>query len=136
MRADIAEYYRKWQPDTLFTFDPPWGGQVHADHRASGRAAIDALMPSKMRLYRPAQLVENQVADVKRAFLFGAANPAIFVDVTDIYDTKLASCRAHVSQFPEGDKNLDWMRELDKAAGKRAGTEGSYVEQFETLRVW
>lgn len=136
LRAQIAEYYRKWQPDTLFTFDPSWAGQIHPDHRAVGRAAIDAVMPSKMRLYRPAQLDESRVADVKRSFLFGPANPTLFVDVTAIYETKLASCRAHLSQFPEGDKNLDWMRELDKAAAKRAGAEGKYMEQFDALRIW
>src|SRR5438105_7008857 len=40
LRAEIALYYRKWQPDTLFTFDPSWPGQIHPDHRAAGRAAI------------------------------------------------------------------------------------------------
>src|SRR5262245_45902028 len=43
LRAQLAGYYRKWQPDTLFTFDPWWVGQAHPDHTASGRAAIDAL---------------------------------------------------------------------------------------------
>lgn len=136
LRAEIAEFYRKWQPDTLFTFDPSWAGQVHPDHRASGQAAIDAVMPSKMRLYKPAQLVDSKVADVKRALLFSPANPTIFVDVTPVYDSKLAATVAHVSQFPEGNKNLDWMRELDRAAAKRAGAEERYMEQFDSLRIW
>ncbi len=136
LRAQIALYYRKWQPDTLFTFDPSWLGQVHPDHRAAGRAAIDALMPSKMRLYKPDQLKENRVVDIKRAFLFSPAQPSVFVDVTGVYDKKVAAGLAHASQFPEGSQNLDWMRDLDKAAAKQARTEGEYVEKFGVLRLW
>jgi len=136
LRAEIALYYRKWQPDTLFTFDPSWSGQVHPDHAAVGRGAVDALMPSKMRLYRPEQLMGNQVADIKRAFLFSPTNPAIFVDVSGVYDKKVASALAHKSQFPEGDKNLDWMRELDRWAAKRGNIGGEYAEQFSELRIW
>ena len=63
----MALHYRKWQPDTIFAFDPSWAGQIHPDHRAAGRAALDAFMPSKMRLYRPEQLVEYKPAGVQRA---------------------------------------------------------------------
>lgn len=136
LRSQIVSYYRKWQPDTLFTFDPSSARQIHPDHTAVGRAALDAFMPSKMRLYKPEQLLESKVADIKRAFLFGPANPGTFVDVTDVYDKKVASAVTHKSQFPEGNKNLDWMRELDSAAAKMAGLEGRFVEQFGELRVW
>ena len=136
LRARIAEYYRRWQPDTLFTFDPSWAGQIHPDHRAAGRAAVDALMPSKMRLYRPEQLDGGGVANIQRAFLFGPLQADVFVDVSEVYDRKVASAVAHRSQFPEGDKNLDWMRELDRAAAKKANMSGEYTEQFAILRVW
>jgi LmbE family N-acetylglucosaminyl deacetylase len=50
LRAEVAGAYRRWQPDTLFTFDPYWAGQAHPDHVAAGRAAVDAYMPSKIEL--------------------------------------------------------------------------------------
>ena len=59
LRAEVAGIYRRWQPDTIFTFDPAWGGQAHPDHIAAGRAAVDAYMPSKMELYHPEQLVDG-----------------------------------------------------------------------------
>ena len=75
LRAEVAGIYRRWQPDTIFTFDPAWGGQAHPDHIAAGRAAVDAYMPSKMELYHPEQLVDGvKVADVKRFFFFGGSN--------------------------------------------------------------
>jgi LmbE family N-acetylglucosaminyl deacetylase len=136
LRAEIARHYRKWQPDTLFTFDPSWLGQIHPDHVAAGRGAIDALMPSKMPLYRPEHLQETRVADIKRAFLFSPSNATLFVDVSSVYDRKVAAAIAHKSQFPEGEKNLDWMRELDRMWAKLGNVAGEYAEQFSELRVW
>ncbi len=137
LRAQIAGYYRKWQPDTLFTFDPSWSGQVHADHRAVGRAAIDALMPSKMEFYHPEQLEQgSKVANIQRAFLFSPADPTIFIDVTPVYKEKITASLAHKSQFPEGNKNLDWMRDLDANAAKRGNLQVKYAEQFAVIDLW
>lgn len=136
LRAEIARHYRLWQPDTLFTFDPAWAAQIHPDHRAAGRAAIDAIMPSKMPLYRAEQLAQAGVADIKRAFLFSPAEPDIFIDITGVYSHKLQSALAHNSQFPDGEQSLNWMRDLDRAAAERSGLNVEYAEQFSTLRVW
>jgi LmbE family N-acetylglucosaminyl deacetylase len=136
LRAQIAFYYRKWQVDTIFTFDPSWHGQIHADHRAVGRAAVDAIMPSRMPLYRPEQLAGHATAQMKRVFLFSPGEASVYVDVTDVYHMKVAAGVAHVSQFPEGDKNLDWMRQLDSMAAQAAGQEGRYLERFAALRIW
>ena len=77
LRAEVAQAYRRYQPDTVFTFDPYWAGQAHPDHTAAGRAAVDAYMPSKMELYHPEQLVDGvKVADVKRFFFFGGSDRA------------------------------------------------------------
>jgi len=136
LRAAIAHYYRRWQADTLFTFDPAWAGQIHADHRAAGRAAIDAIMPSRMELYRPEQLQDAQVGKVNRVYLFGPAVTTLYVDVTDVYDKKVAAAITHASQFPDGEANLEWMRSLDAQAATEAGLEGRLAERFATLRLW
>lgn len=136
LRATIAGYYRRWQPDALFCFDPWWPGQIHADHRASGQAAMDALMPSRMPLYRPEQLQNAAPGKVSRVFLFGPATPGIYIDVTEVYDRKIAASVAHVSQFPEGEKNLEWMRNLDSAAAQEAGAEGRLYERLAEVRLW
>jgi LmbE family N-acetylglucosaminyl deacetylase len=56
--------------------------------------------------------------------------------VTEVYDKKLAACLAHKSQFPEGEKNLEWMRNLDTMAAKEGGLEGRLAERFSQLRLW
>jgi len=136
LRAEVALYYRKWQVDSIFTFDPNWAGQIHPDHRAAGRVAFDAFMPSKMPLYKQDQLREYPVANVQRAFLFSTGEPAFYVDVTPYYDKKVAASLAHRSQFPQGEKSLEWMRMLDSEAAKRAGAEGRLYEAFGEVRLW
>jgi len=137
LRAQIARLYRVTQADTLLTFDPLWEGQAHPDHIAAGRAALDAYMPSKMRLYRPEQLREAGagLGCIQRVFLFGTARqPAIYVDISAVRATKVAACVAHRSQFPQGEESLEWLREMDAEIGQAAGL--AYAEQFARMEVW
>ncbi len=137
LRAQIARLIRVTQADTLWTFDPYWTGQIHPDHRAAGQAALDAYMPSKMPLYRPEQLNEPQadLGRLERVFLFSTdRQPDVFVDVGQVYETKMAACMAHRSQFPEGAESLAWMKEIDRRQGKRIDV--TYAESFKKLEVW
>ncbi len=137
LRAQLAHLYRLTGADTLFTFDPFWAGQIHPDHRAAGQAAVDAYIPAKMPLYRPEQLTAPGAAlgRLQRIFLFATErDPEIYVDVTPVYDVKIAASLAHASQFPEGEANLEWMKERDRAAGERIGV--PFAEPFRQLAVW
>lgn len=137
LRAEIAHIYRRWQPDTVFTFDPFWAGQAHPDHTAAGRSAVDAYMPSKMELYHPEQLVDGiRVADVKRFFFFGGSNREgeITIDISPAWEKKLAATRCHVSQFGQREEALQWLAEWNRETGKCCGLE--YAEAFHPMRVW
>jgi LmbE family N-acetylglucosaminyl deacetylase len=137
LRAQLARLYRITQVDTLWTFDPYWPGQIHPDHRAAGQAAIDAFMPSKMPLYYPEQLNEPGagLGRLEQVFLFATdREPDVFVDVTAVYETKLAGCMLHQSQFPKGEEDLEWMKEIDRRQGERIGV--TYVESFRQVEVW
>jgi LmbE family N-acetylglucosaminyl deacetylase len=137
LRAEIARLYRITQADTLLTFDPHWTGQIHPDHRAAGQAALDAYMPSKMPLYRPEQLNEAGAAlgCLTRVFMFSTdRDPEVLVDVTAVYPQKIAAALAHKSQFPDGETNLDWLKELDKRPGEKIGV--FYAEQYKQINVW
>jgi LmbE family N-acetylglucosaminyl deacetylase len=136
LRAQLARLYRIHQPDTLFTFDPWSPNQIHPDHVAAGRAALDAYMPSKMPLYRPEQLREPGAAlgRLKQVFLFNSHMPDVIVDVTETHAQKAAALVAHRSQFPEGETNLEWLREWDGETGKPYGL--TYAEGFRKMMVW
>lgn len=137
LRAQIARLYRLTQADTLFTFDPFWSGQIHPDHRAAGQAALDAYMPSKMPLYHPEQLNEKDadLGCIKQVYFFSTdRDPDIFVDITDIYGTKLAACMAHKSQFPNGEESLTWLKEIDHRQGDTMQVQ--YAEVFKQIQIW
>lgn len=137
LRAQIAELYRRTQADTLFTFDPYWSGQVHPDHRAAGQAAIDAYMPSKMPLYHPEQLADPNVdvGVLERVFLFSTdRDPDIYIDIAAQQSHKIEAVLAHKSQFPDGEENLNWLKEMDGETGKAIGVDAA--EAFKSLRVW
>jgi LmbE family N-acetylglucosaminyl deacetylase len=137
LRAQIARLYRHTGADTLWTFDPFWAGQIHPDHRAAGQAALDAYMPAKMPLYRPEQLNEPGacLGCLEQVFFFSTTrDPDILVDVTSVYPTKMAACMAHRSQFPEGEKSLEWMKEMDETKGRATGAK--YAEAFKQIEVW
>jgi LmbE family N-acetylglucosaminyl deacetylase len=137
LRAEVAGVYRRLQPDTIFTFDPAWGGQAHPDHTATGRAAVDAYMPSKMELYHPKQLADGvKVADVKRFFFFGGSNREgeITVDISPVWDVKVAATRCHASQFGQKEEALEWLAEWNRETGKCCGLE--YAEAFHPMHVW
>lgn len=137
LRAAIANIYRRWQPDTVFTFDPYWSGQAHPDHTAAGRAAVEAYMPSKMELYHPEQLEDGvKVADVKRFFFFGGSNREgeITVDISPAWQKKLDATRCHVSQFGQKEEALKWLEEWNRETGKCCGLE--FAESFHAMRVW
>jgi LmbE family N-acetylglucosaminyl deacetylase len=137
LRAEIAAAYRRWQPDTVFTFDPFWPGQAHPDHTAAGRAAVDAYIPSRMELYHPEQLGNGaKVADVKRFFFFGGSNREgeITVDIAPVWEKKLAATRCHVSQFGHKEEALEWLAEWNRETGRCCGLE--YAEAFHPMRVW
>lgn len=134
LRAQIARLYRTTQADTVLTFDPYATTQLHPDHRAIGRVAIDAYMPSKMPLYRPEQLVESsgKVSCVERLYFFSSnRDPEIVINVTDVHAQKMASCVAHRSQFPKGEENLEWMKQRD--AKRALAFDFEYAESFKIL---
>ena len=136
LRADIARLYRRYQPDSVFTFDPWWPGQAHPDHAAAGRAALDAYMPSKMPLYHPEQLRDGvAVAQIKHVFLFGGTTREDFVvDVTPYWDRKVQATLRHRSQFPDPEQPLEWLRKWSGEAGARISV--PYGETFARMDVW
>lgn len=116
-------------------------GDIGAQDPNLARPALDAYMPSKMPLYRPEQLNEPaaKLGRIERAFLFSTdRQPDVFVDVSAVYETKIAACVAHRSQFPKGEESLEWMREIDRrqAAAIEETTGVAYAESFKQIRVW
>jgi LmbE family N-acetylglucosaminyl deacetylase len=134
LRADLVYVFRKFQPDTLLTFDPWWRGQAHPDHTAAGRAALDAYMPSKMPLYKPDQIEQGvECADIQHVYFFDGEEPGGFVDISDTFELKVRAVERHVSQF-RGHQVREWLERWNRETGRRYGVR--YAEAFREMQVW
>lgn len=98
----------------------------HADHRATGAAALDAVYPAaRDHLNFPEQVAEGlEPWRVREVLLWNTNQPNFEVEIGAQLERKVWALAAHVSQFWESE-------ELARFAQERWRTgEGRYVERF------
>jgi LmbE family N-acetylglucosaminyl deacetylase len=144
LRRDIARVIRQVRPQRVLTQSPQRNYErvyaSHPDHLAVGEAALCAIYPDARNPFAHPELLADEGLDawtVPETWLMAAPGAAQVVDVTDLYETKLAALLSHASQLPgvpgELDKVLrDWM-----AANAAAGglPEGRLAEAFQVLNT-
>jgi len=111
LRKQVVAQIRKHRPDAVIALDPTRfffenRSINHADHRAAGEVAIDAIYPAaRNRMYHPELLEEGlEPHTVKDIFIVEPEQPTAYVDITDVFETKLNATLCHTSQIadPEG----------------------------------
>lgn len=132
LRRDIARVIRQVRPDRVVIPSPERNYQriypSHPDHRAVGSAALDAVYPDARNPYAFPELLNDEglaAWSAPEVWLSGGPDPDHYVDVTDVFDRKLAALRSHASQVSHMD-DLEgmlrgWMGENARAAGYPAG---------------
>lgn len=109
------EYVVRFKPDLILSFDPdrPAAALPHPDHLAIGRATIAA-------------------GDGVATWLFSTAAADRIVDITAVFDRKVAARAAHRSQTADPVRlRADWA-ERAQVAGVAAGIE--LAEAFRAVR--
>ncbi|MDX2160693.1 MAG: PIG-L deacetylase family protein [bacterium] len=120
LRKDIVRQIRLRKPDIVVTNDPTvyWFGSRginHADHRAIGEAALDAVYPAaRDRLYFPELLHDEGLEPhkVSQVYLVRSAQATVKIDVTAFIETKIAALREHKSQIRDMDAMAERMRSM------------------------
>lgn len=98
LRRELVREIRESKPDLILTFDPNVPYRSHPDHRAIGRAALDAAWPTaRDPLTFPDAGAPHETAE---AWCFAGLQPDIEVDVTEVIGTKIDARLAHASQTP------------------------------------
>jgi len=121
LRERLTAEIRRFRPDLLVTHDPLTRlYRQHPDHRAVGAAALAAAFPlCRLSTFFPWQLQEGlRPHAVRRALLFGTDQPDTAVDISTVFEHKLAALRLHATQadaFPGG---------LEKRVRRRAEEAG------------
>jgi LmbE family N-acetylglucosaminyl deacetylase len=137
LREQLVREIRTFRPDAVLCVDPETlfygdGGVNHADHRASGMAAVDAVYPAARNPMSFPWLARDglDAHTVRRLYLFWSNHPTARVDVTTTLDRKLAALRAHGSQIRHPEQLEPRIREWAREEGTTIG-----VEAAEAFRV-
>jgi len=138
LRRDIAAAIRRHRPEIVITmnFDLTWGGVAvnHADHRAVGRATLDACRDAANRWLHP-ELGEPWPG-VGAVYVNAAAETTHVVDVTDWIDRGVASLREHGAYLDGLGVEFDpdtFLRESAASLGAEAGC--TYAVGFRCFQV-
>jgi LmbE family N-acetylglucosaminyl deacetylase len=132
--GDVVRYIRQVKPDAVFTHDPEAvivrdSFINHADHRATGLTAVDAVYPAaRDRLNFPEQIAEGlEPHKVKSIYIWGSERANFEVDITDTIEAKIEALRRHRSQFGE--------EFLTMARNRWRAPDGRFVESFRRVEM-
>jgi len=138
LRKQLVRLIRQYRPQTVFTVDPYqryfWW---HRDHRICGEVTMDAIFPyARDHLAYPDLLDEGlEPHKVTELLLMNAEEINYRVDITEVWDAKLAALMAHKSQMEEMPAERlemfkQWSRELAKDEDYELG------EGFHRIDMW
>jgi LmbE family N-acetylglucosaminyl deacetylase len=137
LRRRLVREVRCWRPEVVICGDPTvlWLGPNlinHADHRAAGSAAVDAVWPAAgmPSLFRELEQEGLRAHRTRYLYVTGWMQPGadLRVNITSTLNVKVAALRAHQSQMH--DDPLPLLQEW-----AAANAEGSGYEYAETYRV-
>ncbi|MDQ2964612.1 MAG: PIG-L family deacetylase [Chloroflexota bacterium] len=128
LRELLVREIRTFRPDAVLATDPEVlfhgdGGINHADHRAAGMAAVDAVYPAARNPMTFPWLARDGLAahKVRRLYLFWSNHPTVRVDVSATIGRKLDALRAHASQLRDPGRIEKWIGEWAGEEGKAIG---------------
>jgi LmbE family N-acetylglucosaminyl deacetylase len=111
----------------------------HPDHLAAGAAAIAAIYPDARNPFAHPELLRDEGLDawtVSEAWLMAHAENDHYVDITDVFDRKLAALRAHASQTGHMEDLEERMRGWFSANALLGGLpEGRLAEAFKVIQT-
>ncbi|GAC1344576.1 MAG: PIG-L family deacetylase [Ktedonobacteraceae bacterium] len=123
LRRELVRQLRRHRPDLVITHDPVPPYRLHPDHRAVGRATLDAIFPcARDSLTFPEHIQREglQAHSVPEAWLFATETPDIWIDIATALPRKIAARLAHTSQHTD-------PQELERNWHRRAHEVGSAV---------
>ena len=136
LRRDIARVIREMRPDRVICQSPVRNmvriPASHPDHLAAGEAALCAIYPDARNPFAFAEeLGELEAWTVRETWVMTMEKSNRYVDITDVFDRKMAALYAHESQHPDPSRLDPLVRgwnTMNAAAGELP--EGRLAEAF------
>jgi LmbE family N-acetylglucosaminyl deacetylase len=142
LRRDITRAIRRVRPDRVLTSSPlrRWdrlAGPSHPDHLAVGEATTCAIYPDARNEFAFPELMAEGLKPwvVREVWYQQGPSPDHPVDVTEVFDTKVAALREHASQVGERDLESLVRQRLAQAAVAAGLPEGRLAETFTVLHT-
>jgi LmbE family N-acetylglucosaminyl deacetylase len=111
----------------------------HPDHLAVGEAALCAVYPDARNPFAHPELLGQEDLDawsVPEVWIGGGPSPEHFLDVTEVFDRKLAALRAHVSQTAHMADLDDRLRGWGAMTARAGGLpDGRLAEAFQLVTI-
>lgn len=144
LRRDISRVIRQVQPQRVLMQSPEinWEriGASHPDHRAAGEATLCAIYPDARNPFTHLELAAEglEAWTVHEVWVMtaGGSGANRWVDITEVFDKKVAALRRHASQtahMPDLEGMLrGW---LSKVAADAGYPEGHLAESFKVVTI-
>lgn len=140
LRRDITRVIRRVRPDRVIIPTPERDYEriypSHPDHRAVGSAALDAVYPDARnpRAFPELRAEGLEAWTVREIWISGGPGMNHYVDVTDVFDRKVAALQAHASQTAHHADLPGMLRQwLTRSAARGGLPEGRLAEVFRVL---
>jgi LmbE family N-acetylglucosaminyl deacetylase len=129
LKREIVKVIRNVKPDLVITMDPSMiystqhGYINHPDHRAAGQAALDAVFPLARDHMTFPELYDEGFEPHKTlsVLLINFEQHNYYVNITDVFDTKIKALAAHASQMSDMVAVEQRVRQMATEAGNTAG---------------
>jgi LmbE family N-acetylglucosaminyl deacetylase len=135
LRRELVRALRTHRPEVVVAFDPTSlfaGGEYinHPDHRAAAQAAIDAASPAcAMPMLWPEVGPPHRV---RRMYIFGNAEPNVWIDIGETLEVKIAALLKHASQLGDWDPS-EMVRQWSSETGRPVGL--AFAEAFRLMTL-
>jgi len=143
LRRDISRVIRDVRPRRVLIQSPErnWSRlpASHPDHLAAGEASTYAVYPDARNPYAHPELLRDEGLEAWTVpELWLGAHPVVdhWVDVTEVFDRKMAALRAHVSQTAHMDDLEERLRGWLTAGAVQGGLpDGHLAESYKVVRI-
>jgi LmbE family N-acetylglucosaminyl deacetylase len=134
-REQIVRVLRTYRPDVVITHDPFRPYSLHPDHRAVGITTTDAIYPTaRDAIYFPQHYKEGlQPWKVGEIWYAGAEQPDKYIDISEVFDLKIAALKKHDSQVGRSTELEKRLRERAQEVGKEGDLE--LAEAFKVVKM-
>ncbi len=145
LKRDLVRQIRRFRPDLVLGLAPyrvmdapvDWS---HGDHIACGEATLQAVYPEALmpRIYPELGAEGLAPHEVTEVWVPAEADADLYLDVTEVVDTKMAAIWCHTSQNGEANGDRDWLFTHRVApwmteAGQRIGCR--FAERFRRIPI-